>query len=81
MIDKCMTVANQKGYKSICFPCLGTGYNGYPHLEAAGQMLEAITDYDKRVPSTTVKKVKFVALNNDRKSLDVSVQVEFINYM
>uniref|UniRef100_A0A8B8E6G0 Poly [ADP-ribose] polymerase n=1 Tax=Crassostrea virginica TaxID=6565 RepID=A0A8B8E6G0_CRAVI len=70
MIDKCMTVANQKGYKSICFPCLGTGYNGYPHLEAAGQMLEAITDYDKRVPSTTVKKVKFVALNNDRKSLD-----------
>lgn len=71
MVLKCLTVANQKGYNSISFPCLGSGYNGYPHIEVAALMFEAVTEYDKSVSSTSVQKVNFVALSNDRKSMGV----------
>lgn len=71
MVVKCLTVANQKGQNSISFPCLGSGYNGYPHIEVAALMFEAVTEYDKSVSSTSVQKVNFVALSNDRKSIGV----------
>lgn len=71
MVVKCLTVANQKGHNSISFPCLGSGYNGYPHIEVAALMFEAVTEYDKSVSSTNVQKVNFVALSNDRKSMGV----------
>lgn len=69
MVVKCLTIANQKGHNSISFPCLGTGYNGYPHTEVAALLFEAVTEYDKTVSSTSVQKVNFVALSNDKKSL------------
>lgn len=73
MVVKCLTVANQKGHNSISFPCLGTGYNGYPHIEVAALMFEAVTEYDKTVSSTNVQKVNFVALSSDRKSMGVGM--------
>ncbi|XP_056005276.1 protein mono-ADP-ribosyltransferase PARP14-like isoform X3 [Ostrea edulis] len=68
-VMKCLTVATQKGHTSVSLPCLGTGYNGYPHAQAAAVLFEAVTEYDKKASSTSVKGVNFVALNSDHKSL------------
>ncbi|XP_061194327.1 protein mono-ADP-ribosyltransferase PARP14-like [Saccostrea echinata] len=69
LVVKCLTVGNQKGHSSISFPCLGTGYNGYPHIQAADLLFEAVTEFDRKVSSTNIKTVNFVAISSDRKSL------------
>jgi len=40
-----LDIAQEKGIKSIAFPCISTGVYGYPKEEAAITALHAITDH------------------------------------
>jgi hypothetical protein len=77
-VVKCMTVAAHKGHTSVSLPCLGTGYTGYPHTQAAAMLFEAVTEYDKNVSSTCVQSVNFVALNSDQKSIGVYLVFQIV---
>ncbi|KAK3094771.1 hypothetical protein FSP39_006012 [Pinctada imbricata] len=72
---KCLETAEKNRLKSIAFPCLGSGFNSYPHDKSAALLYEAVVDFDSQHSSTSLKTVFFVALSNDTKSLTVSCSV------
>ncbi|XP_021378598.1 poly [ADP-ribose] polymerase 14-like isoform X2 [Mizuhopecten yessoensis] len=67
-IQKVLDTASSKGYTSVAFPAVGTGFNNYPHSRAATLCYEAVQHFDKK-PSS-IKTVYFVILQKDAQSLN-----------
>ncbi|XP_073680449.1 core histone macro-H2A.1 isoform X2 [Garra rufa] len=76
MLDKtvknCLTLADEKKLKSVAFPSIGSGRNGFPKQTAAQLILKAISSYFVTTMSSSIKTVYFVLF--DSESIGIYVQ-------
>uniref|UniRef100_W5KPR0 MacroH2A.1 histone n=1 Tax=Astyanax mexicanus TaxID=7994 RepID=W5KPR0_ASTMX len=76
MLDKtvknCLALADEKKLKSIAFPSIGSGRNGFPKQTAAQLILKAISSYFVSTMSSSIKTVYFVLF--DSESIGIYVQ-------
>uniref|UniRef100_A0A3Q3DCK3 MacroH2A.1 histone n=1 Tax=Hippocampus comes TaxID=109280 RepID=A0A3Q3DCK3_HIPCM len=76
MLDKtvknCLALADEKKLKSVAFPSIGSGRNGFPKQTAAQVILKAISSYFVATMSSTIKTVYFVLF--DSESIGIYVQ-------
>ena len=71
VVTKCLTMASNKGYTSLVFPALGTGKLVYPRDVSARIMLEAIDEFQRDNPLTSVRDVRIVIYQKDRQTFQV----------
>ncbi|XP_048022619.1 core histone macro-H2A.1 [Megalobrama amblycephala] len=76
MLDKtvknCLALADEKKLKSVAFPSIGSGRNGFPKQTAAQLILKAISSYFVTTMSSSIKTVFFVLF--DSESIGIYVQ-------
>uniref|UniRef100_A0A8C1A0M3 MacroH2A.1 histone n=2 Tax=Cyprinus carpio carpio TaxID=630221 RepID=A0A8C1A0M3_CYPCA len=76
MLDKtvknCLALADEKKLKSVAFPSIGSGRNGFPKQTAAQLILKAISSYFVTTMSSSIKTVFFVLFDNE--SIGIYVQ-------
>nr|XP_055035641.1 core histone macro-H2A.1 isoform X1 [Misgurnus anguillicaudatus] len=76
MLDKtvknCLALADEKKLKSVAFPSIGSGRNGFPKQTAAQLILKAISSYFVTTMSSSIKIVYFVLF--DSESIGIYVQ-------
>ncbi|KAM8835674.1 core histone macro-H2A.1 isoform 2-T2 [Synchiropus picturatus] len=76
MLDKtvknCLALADEKKLKSVAFPSIGSGRNGFPKQTAAQLILKAISNYFVATMSSSIKTVYFVLF--DSESIGIYVQ-------
>lgn len=59
-IKNCLSLADQKNFKSIALPSVGSGRAGFPKQHAAQLILKAISNYFVNVMSSSLKQIYFV---------------------
>jgi O-acetyl-ADP-ribose deacetylase (regulator of RNase III) len=61
---KCLDMCQQHNIKSIAFPCISTGYYGYPMVDAAKVAVQTVTEWLERNNHVAkIEKVVFVVFN------------------
>ncbi|MEE6479344.1 hypothetical protein FKM82_012224, partial [Ascaphus truei] len=71
-VKNCLALADEKKIKSIAFPSIGSGRNGFPKQTAAQLILKAISSYFVSTMSSSIKTVYFVLF--DSESIGIYVQ-------
>ncbi|XP_047235104.1 core histone macro-H2A.1 isoform X2 [Girardinichthys multiradiatus] len=71
-VKNCLALADEKKLKSVAFPSIGSGKNGFPKQTAAQLILKAISSYFVATMSSTIKTVYFVLF--DSESIGIYVQ-------
>uniref|UniRef100_A0A8C5QC28 Core histone macro-H2A n=1 Tax=Leptobrachium leishanense TaxID=445787 RepID=A0A8C5QC28_9ANUR len=71
-VKNCLALADEKKIKSIAFPSIGSGRNGFPKQTAAQLILKAISTYFVATMSSSIKTVYFVLF--DSESIGIYVQ-------
>ncbi|XP_074866233.1 core histone macro-H2A.1 isoform X3 [Carettochelys insculpta] len=71
-VKNCLALADEKKLKSIAFPSIGSGRNGFPKQTAAQLILKAISNYFVSTMSSSIKTVYFVLF--DSESIGIYVQ-------
>ncbi|MGH0165943.1 UNVERIFIED_CONTAM: hypothetical protein FKN15_049850 [Acipenser sinensis] len=71
-VKNCLVLADEKKLKSIAFPSIGSGRNGFPKQTAAQLILKAISSYFVSTMSSSIKTVFFVLF--DSESIGIYVQ-------
>ncbi|XP_059911794.1 core histone macro-H2A.1 isoform X2 [Gadus macrocephalus] len=71
-VKNCLALADDKKLKSVAFPSIGSGRNGFPKQTAAQLILKAISTYFVATMSSTIKTVYFVLF--DSESIGIYVQ-------
>ncbi|KAJ0004031.1 hypothetical protein NQD34_010245 [Periophthalmus magnuspinnatus] len=71
-VRNCLALADAKKLKSVAFPSIGSGRNGFPKQTAAQLILKAISSYFVATMSSTIKTVYFVLF--DSESIGIYVQ-------
>ncbi|XP_028912269.1 core histone macro-H2A.1-like isoform X5 [Ornithorhynchus anatinus] len=71
-VKNCLALADEKKLKSIAFPSIGSGRNGFPKQTAAQLILKAISSYFVSTMSSSIKTVYFVLF--DSESIGIYVQ-------
>ncbi|XP_063303530.1 core histone macro-H2A.1 isoform X2 [Pelobates fuscus] len=71
-VKNCLALADEKKIKSIAFPSIGSGRNGFPKQTAAQLILKAISTYFVSTMSSSIKTVYFVLF--DSESIGIYVQ-------
>uniref|UniRef100_UPI00398EC8F6 core histone macro-H2A.1 isoform X1 n=1 Tax=Pristiophorus japonicus TaxID=55135 RepID=UPI00398EC8F6 len=71
-VKNCLALADEKKLKSIAFPSIGSGRNGFPKQSAAQLILKAISSYFVSTMSSSIKTVYFVLF--DSESIGIYVQ-------
>ncbi|XP_030067191.1 core histone macro-H2A.1 isoform X2 [Microcaecilia unicolor] len=71
-VKNCLALADEKKLKSIAFPSIGSGRNGFPKQTAAQLILKAISGYFVSTMSSSIKTVYFVLF--DSESIGIYVQ-------
>ncbi|XP_029439231.1 core histone macro-H2A.1 isoform X2 [Rhinatrema bivittatum] len=71
-VRNCLALADEKKLKSIAFPSIGSGRNGFPKQTAAQLILKAISGYFVSTMSSSIKTVYFVLF--DSESIGIYVQ-------
>uniref|UniRef100_A0A8D0L6N3 MacroH2A.1 histone n=1 Tax=Sphenodon punctatus TaxID=8508 RepID=A0A8D0L6N3_SPHPU len=71
-VKNCLALADEKKLKSIAFPSIGSGRNGFPKQIAAQLILKAISSYFVSTMSSSIKIVYFVLF--DSESIGIYVQ-------
>lgn len=64
-VKNCLALADQKKLKSVAFPSIGSGRNGFPKQTAAQLILRAINSYFVSTMSSSIKTVYFVLFDNE----------------
>ena len=64
-IANALKLADQKNLKSIAFPSIGSGNNGFPKATAANIILESISSYFQSVMASSIKEVSFVLFDDE----------------
>ena len=60
-----------KSYKTIAFPALGTGNLCYPYISVARAIKEALTEHGKQHPSTSVETVYIILHETEGQCIQV----------
>ncbi|NWY31871.1 PAR14 polymerase, partial [Pheucticus melanocephalus] len=60
LVSQVLQVCELQQYTSVIFPAIGTGEARRNPAEVAGNMIDAVTDFAKRNPATSVKNIKVV---------------------
>ncbi|KAM9450867.1 core histone macro-H2A.1 isoform 1-T4 [Clarias gariepinus] len=71
-VKNCLALADEKKLKSVAFPSIGSGRNGFPKQTAAQLILKAINSYFVSTMSSSIKTVYFVLF--DSESIGIYVQ-------
>ncbi|XP_069508686.1 core histone macro-H2A.1 isoform X3 [Ambystoma mexicanum] len=71
-VKNCLALADEKKLKSVAFPSIGSGGNGFPKQTAAQLILKAINSYFVSTMSSSIKTVYFVLF--DSESIGIYVQ-------
>ncbi|XP_075397697.1 core histone macro-H2A.1 isoform X4 [Tenrec ecaudatus] len=71
-VKNCLALAEDKKLKSIAFPSIGSGRNGFPKQTAAQLILKAISNYFVSSMASSIKTVYFVLF--DSESIGIYVQ-------
>lgn len=71
-VKNCLALADDKKLKSVAFPSIGSGGNGFPKQTAAQLILRAISSYFVATMSSSIKTVYFVLF--DSESIGIYVQ-------
>ncbi|XP_036380413.1 core histone macro-H2A.1 isoform X4 [Megalops cyprinoides] len=71
-VKNCLALADEKKLKSVAFPSIGSGRNGFPKQTAAQLILKAISSYFVATMSSSIKTVYFVLF--DSESIGIYVQ-------
>ncbi|XP_077596818.1 core histone macro-H2A.1 isoform X1 [Stigmatopora nigra] len=71
-VKNCLALADEKKLKSVAFPSIGSGRNGFPKQTAAQVILKAISSYFVGTMSSSIKTVFFVLF--DSESIGIYVQ-------
>nr|XP_023700790.1 core histone macro-H2A.1 isoform X2 [Paramormyrops kingsleyae] len=71
-VKNCLALADEKKLKSVAFPSIGSGRNGFPKQTAAQVILKAISSYFMGTMSSSIKTVYFVLF--DSESIGIYVQ-------
>uniref|UniRef100_A0A8C7JJG0 MacroH2A.1 histone n=1 Tax=Oncorhynchus kisutch TaxID=8019 RepID=A0A8C7JJG0_ONCKI len=71
-VENCLVLADEKKLKSVAFPSIGSGRNGFPKQTAAQLILKAISSYFVATMSSSIKTVYFVLF--DSESIGIYVQ-------
>ncbi|XP_045573370.1 core histone macro-H2A.1 isoform X5 [Salmo salar] len=71
-VKNCLALADEKKLKSVAFPSIGSGRNGFPKQTAAQLILKAISSYFVDTMSSSIKTVYFVLF--DSESIGIYVQ-------
>ncbi|KAJ3589227.1 hypothetical protein NHX12_010073 [Muraenolepis orangiensis] len=71
-VKNCLALADDKKLKSVAFPSIGSGRNGFPKQTAAQIILKAISSYFVASMSSSIKTVYFVLF--DSESIGIYVQ-------
>lgn len=71
-VKNCLALADEKKLKSVAFPSIGSGRNGFPKQTAAQLILKAISSYFVATMSSSIKTVFFVLF--DSESIGIYVQ-------
>lgn len=71
-VTKCLEEADNKGHSSIAFPAIGTGNLGYPKDIVAEEMFEAVSQFSKKNPRSSVRNVDFVLYPKDTATIKVN---------
>lgn len=71
-VKNCLALADEKKLKSVAFPSIGSGRNGFPKQTAAQLILKSISTYFVATMSSTIKTVYFVLF--DSESIGIYVQ-------
>jgi histone H2A len=64
-VKNCLALADDKKLKSIAFPSIGSGRNGFQKQTAAQMILKAISSYFVSTMSSSIKTVYFVLFNSE----------------
>ncbi|KAG5285014.1 hypothetical protein AALO_G00033090 [Alosa alosa] len=64
-VKNCLALADEKKLKSIAFPSIGSGRNGFPKQTAAQLILKAISSYFVSTMSSSIKTVYFVLFDSE----------------
>ena len=70
-MEKCLTEADQSGYRTVIFAALGTGQLKYPKDQAADLMYQCVIDFDQSNSSSSVKEVQIICYHGDRDTCTV----------
>ncbi|NWZ96911.1 PAR14 polymerase, partial [Nesospiza acunhae] len=60
LVSQVLQECDLQQYTSVIFPAIGTGEARRNPAEVAGNMIDAVTDFAKRNPATSVKTIKVV---------------------
>lgn len=71
-VKNCLVLADEKKLKTVAFPSIGSGKNGFPKQTAAQLILKAISNYFVTTMSSSIKTVYFVLF--DSESIGIYVQ-------
>ncbi|XP_032824969.1 core histone macro-H2A.1 [Petromyzon marinus] len=71
-VKNCLLLADDKKLKSVAFPAIATGRNGFPKQTAAQLILKAVSAYFVATTTSSLKSVYFVL--SDSESIGVYVQ-------
>jgi len=66
-----LELADKHNLRSVAFPSISTGAYGYPIKEASRIALQAIIDYCKSHPQTTLEEIRFVLFTPQDKEVYV----------
>ncbi|XP_031428197.1 core histone macro-H2A.1 isoform X1 [Clupea harengus] len=64
-VKNCLALADEKKLKSVAFPSIGSGRNGFPKQTAAQVILKAISTYFVSTMSSSIKTVFFVLFDSE----------------
>jgi histone H2A len=64
-VKNCLALADDKKLKSIAFPSIGSGRNGFQKQTAAQMILKAISSYFVSTMSSSIQTVYFVLFNSE----------------
>ncbi|XP_033756244.1 uncharacterized protein LOC117338989 [Pecten maximus] len=65
-MKNCLKKAEERKYKTISFPALGTGNLGYPRDKVAHTMFDTVNNYFEERPDSYIECVNFVVYPKDK---------------
>ena len=70
----CMTsLSASRGYQSVVFPAISSGIYGFPIKKCASTMIQAVIDFSKANPTSSLREVTFIMLPDSTHAQEASV--------